>query len=230
VAESPSHAETAPAGLPRLPPGRHGLPREFVVKNQRDRLTAGTIAAVCEHGYHDTTISQIAAAAGVSRRTFYVHFESKEECFLAAFDEIAAHLRLAAEEAAAEVGGSDADWGRRVAAKLAAALAVFAANPQLARFTLAVPPRAGGEVMGHYGAALERALTELTEGMPAAAAAQAPSPAVQQSLIGGIVALIAGRIEAGEGERVGELSPELTELFLAPFVGRAEAVRVATAA
>jgi AcrR family transcriptional regulator len=230
VAESPPHAETAALGLPRLPPGRHGLPREFVVKNQRDRLTAGTIAAVCEHGYHDTTISQIAAAAGVSRRTFYVHFESKQECFLATFDEIAAHLRLAAEEAAGEVGGSDADWGRRVAAKLAAALAVFAANPQLARFTLAVPPRAGGEVMGRYRAALERALTELTEGMPAAVAAQAPSPAVQQSLIGGIVALIAGRIEAGEGEQVGELLPELTELFLAPFVGRAEAVLVATAA
>jgi AcrR family transcriptional regulator len=230
VAETHPQAETAPVGLPRLPPGRHGLPREFVARNQRDRLTAGTIAAICERGYHETTISQIAAAAGVSRRTFYDHFESKEEGFLATFDEIAAHLRKAAAEAAAEIGGSEEDWGQRVAAKLGAALAVFAANPQLASLTLAVPPRAGGEVMRHYRAALERALAELTEGMPPAAAAQAPSPAVQQALIGGIVALIVGKVEAGEGERVGELLPELTELFLAPFVGRAEAVRVATAA
>lgn len=229
MAESHPDAETAPVGLPRLPPGRHGLPREFVVKNQRDRLTAGTIAAVCEHGYHETTISQIAAAAGVSRRTFYVHFDSKEECYLATFDEIAAHLRQAADEAASEVGGADADWGRRVAAKLAAALEVFAANPMLARFTLAVPPRAGGEVMARYRVALERALTELTEGMPSAAA-RAPSPALQQALIGGIVSLIVAKAEAGEGERMGELLPDLTELFLTPFVGRADAVRVATAA
>ena len=230
MAETQSHAEARSAGLPRLPPGRHGLPREFVAKNQRDRLTAGTIAAVCEHGYHDTTISQIAAAAGVSRRTFYVHFDSKEECFLATFDEIAAHLRRAAEEAASEAGGADAEWGRRVAAKLAAALAVFAANPQLARFTLAVPPRAGvAAVMARYREALELALAELTAGMPEASDPPAPSLAVQQSLIGGIAALIVGRIEAGEGERVEELLPDLVELFLAPFLGRAEAVGFATA-
>ena len=38
---------------------RHGLPRDFVVQNQRDRLAAGIIAAVSEFGYHETTITQI---------------------------------------------------------------------------------------------------------------------------------------------------------------------------
>ena len=100
VAKREPQAEESP-GLPRLPPGRHGLPRDFVVQNQRDRLAAGIIAAVSEFGYHETTITQIAAAAGVSRRTFYSYFNSKEECFFETFDQIVAHLCDAAREAAA---------------------------------------------------------------------------------------------------------------------------------
>src|SRR3954451_3266451 len=155
VAEREPHAEQSP-GLPRLPPGRHGLPRDFVVQNQRDRLTAGIIAAVSEFGYHETTITQIAAAAGVSRRTFYGYFNSKEECFFATFDQIADHLCDAAREAAADQDG----WPAQVAAKFAAALDVFSTNPQLASFTLVAPPRAGGDVTAYYRRALDGALAE----------------------------------------------------------------------
>jgi len=211
------------AGLPRLPPGRHGLPRDFVVQNQRDRLAAGIIAAVSEFGYHETTITQIAAAAGVSRRTFYGYFDSKEECFFATFDQIAGHLCDAAREAAADRD----EWPARVAAKIAAALEVFSTNPQLARFTLEAPPRAGGEVTAHYRRALDTALAELTDGFPGGTEERRPSPAVQQSLIGGAVALIVRKLEAGEGERIRDLLPDLVELFLAPFVGRDAAVDVA---
>ena len=122
-------------GLPRLPPGRHGLRREFVEQNQRQRLTAGIIAAVAERGYHETTITEIAAAAGVSRRTFYAYFASKEECFLAAYQEIGTYLR----EAGAAAATAADSWPERVRAKLAAMLETFAANPDLARFCLLAP-------------------------------------------------------------------------------------------
>ncbi len=217
---------TASQGLPRLPPGRHGLPRDFVAQNQRDRLAAGIIAAVSEFGYHETTITQIAAAAGVSRRTFYSYFNSKEECFFATFEQIADHVCDAAREAAA---GQD-EWPAQVAAKIGAALEVFSTNPQLARFTLAAPPRAGGDVTAYYRRALDGALAELTDGLPGGAEAQRPSPAVRQSLIGGAVALIVKKLEAEEGERIRDLLPDLVELFLAHFIGRAAAVRAAGAA
>jgi AcrR family transcriptional regulator len=220
VQEREHQAATPPIGLHRLPPGRHGLPRELVARNQRDRLAAGAIAAVSENGYRETTIAQIATAAGVSRRTFYVYFKTKQDCFLATFDQIAAHLREAAVEAAA----AEDEWPAKVAARLGAALAVFAANPTLARFALVVPPRAGGPVTAHYGEALERALGELLGGMPSPPAVQPPSQAVQQSLMGGVVALIVEKLEAGEGERLESLLPNLLELFLSPFVGRARAI------
>jgi AcrR family transcriptional regulator len=214
-------------GLPRLPPGRHGLPREFVVQNQRDRLAAGILAAVNEHGYHETTISQIASAAGVSRRTFYSYFSSKEECFIDTYDQIVAHLRQAGAEAAA---ANEGQWPEKVAARFAATLETFAANPQLARFILAIPPRAGDSIAEHYRIALDKAVTELVAPLPAAPELTPPSLAVQHSLIGGVAALIVNKLEAGEGGRMPELLPDIVELFLAPFIGRAEAVRVASEA
>jgi len=45
VAKGKQAGEDSAPGLARLPPGRHGLSREFVTRNQRDRLTAGMIAA-----------------------------------------------------------------------------------------------------------------------------------------------------------------------------------------
>jgi AcrR family transcriptional regulator len=213
------------SGLPRLPPGRHGLPREFVAQNQRDRLAAGIIAAVSENGYNEATISDIAAAAGVSRRTFYAYFRSKEECFIDTFDQIVTHLQEAGAEAAA---GCEGEWPEMVAARFAAALETFAANPRLARFVLAVPPRAGDPIAEHYRAALDRARSEFARLIPPDG--EGPSPAVQLALIGGIVAVIVQRLEAGEGERMQELLPDIVEMFLAPFIGRAEAVRVASQA
>src|SRR5260221_13968885 len=83
----------SPPELPRLPPGRHGLPREFVAHNQRERLIAGLAEAIAENGYAGTTIAHITRHAAVSRRTFYEHFASKDECFVAAYDTVMTELR-----------------------------------------------------------------------------------------------------------------------------------------
>lgn len=215
--------EDSGPGLPRLPPGRHGLSREFVARNQRDRLMAGIIAVVAEHGYHDATITQIAAAAGVSRRTFYAYFPAKEECFFATYEMVGRHLRQAVHEAAA----AESSWPERVRAKFAVALDFFAANPDLARFLMIAPPRAGNEIAARLHLAITNAVAEVTEGMPPPPAVRVPSQAVQQSLVAGVAALVVRKVEAGEGERLPDLLPDLLELTLAPYLGREEAARLA---
>ena len=42
--------------------------------------------AVAENGYAATTIADVVSRAGVSRKTFYEHFDGKQECFLALYD------------------------------------------------------------------------------------------------------------------------------------------------
>ncbi|HET7052763.1 MAG TPA: TetR/AcrR family transcriptional regulator [Solirubrobacterales bacterium] len=223
MAKGKQAGEDSPPGLARLPPGRHGLSREFVARNQRDRLTAGMIAAVAEHGFHEATITQIAAAAGVSRRTFYGYFSSKEECFFDAFGQVAELL----EEAMTRAGKGEADWPARAGAELAALLEVFAANPDLARFLLIAPPSAGGEIAARYRELLDRLFAILIDGKPPPPETEEPSRAVTDGLLGGIVALVVRKVKADEGEELAELAPDLLGLFLAPYYGREQAVRLA---
>jgi AcrR family transcriptional regulator len=224
--EAGATAENPPPRLARLPRGRHGLPRDFVIRNQRDRLAAGTISVVAENGLNETTIGQICAAASVSRRTFYAYFPSKEECFLAAYGTVLEYLRTETQAAAAD----QVTWPAKVAAKLQAGLEFFAGNPDLARFCLAVPQQAGEGVAAHHRLVTDRVLDYLCEGMPPPPATKSPPRAVTASLAGGMVALVMRSVNRGEGESLPDLLPDLLELFLAPYLGRREAVQVAQAA
>jgi len=225
VPEREADKSGAPPGLPRLPPGRHGLDRDFVVKNQRDRLTAGIIAAVARHGYHGATVSKIVAEAGLSRKTFYSYFSSKEECYLQAFDLILDHLVATMREA----GGEHEEWPALVRDRIEAILETFIANPDLVRFAVVAPVQAGDEMTAHQAVGMERLLAELTKDKQADGARRV-SAAVEQAQIGGMMAVIAHRVETGEEKRLLELLPDLVELFLTPFLGEAEASSTASLA
>src|SRR5438552_15273623 len=48
----------------------------------RARIFEGMASVVGERGYAATTISDVVKAASISRRTFYEHFQDKEDCFV----------------------------------------------------------------------------------------------------------------------------------------------------
>jgi AcrR family transcriptional regulator len=209
------------AGLPRLPPGRHGLPREFVVENQRQRIAAGMIAVVVAQGYPAASVTQIVAGAGVSRRTFYNYYSDKGEAFFDVYGQVTDFLC----EVMIEAGRVERGWAARVRAELDALLDCFAANPDLGRFCLVCPPAAGGMVAATYRTFLERLLAILIDGRPKSA--RRPSPAAEYGLVGGMAALIVGALDEGGPEAITELGPEVTELVLTPYLGREAAARAA---
>ncbi|MGC9269341.1 TetR/AcrR family transcriptional regulator [Acidiphilium sp.] len=51
--------------------------------NRRDALIAAAERVFCKRGYHDSTMDDVAAAAGISKRTLYQLVQSKEELFTA---------------------------------------------------------------------------------------------------------------------------------------------------
>jgi AcrR family transcriptional regulator len=121
-----------PSGPPGLPRGPQALPREAVATHQRERLFKAMIEAVNEQGFIATTISDLVARAGISKRSFYEHFANKEECLLAAYDAI---VRRLTRRLIAAAGSSDAakDWPVRLEAFLRELFEAAGDRPDLAR-------------------------------------------------------------------------------------------------
>src|ERR1700733_6706511 len=111
----------APASNPSppLPRGRHRLPFEVVVENQRRRLLAGAARALAEQGYAALTVKHVIEAAGVSRTTFYANFDDKRDCVLAAHRDVFERLLALLLRACA----TERDWPRKVRAAVAALFA-----------------------------------------------------------------------------------------------------------
>jgi len=213
--------------MDRLPRGRHGLSPEFVARNQRERLIAGLTEALYEVGYKKTTVSLIGARASVSKSDFYKHFESKDECFFAAYE--AAIERIRGEVLGAcsrhEVGG----WSARVRDGIAALLTLLAADPALASISLVEGLRAGRGIYDRYQAAVESFIPYLREGAPEAPDGGPVPEATDEAVVGGIASLLGRRVLAGEAERIDELLPDVLEFALTPYLGAVEARRIISA-
>jgi AcrR family transcriptional regulator len=206
-----------------LPRGRHGLPRELVTENQRQRLIGGVIEAVAEHGYGATTIAQITKAAKLSRRTFYEQFSNKEDCFAAAYETSFDYIKTATLNPAA----GEAEWPKRVRAGLVGLLGTLAEHPDLGSFFLIAPASAGDEIADRHHQAMRELIAALIEGPPAPPGPIEPSETREEALAGGLSRLIVRKVNAGEADQLDELLPGVVELVLQPFLGSEEAVRVA---
>ncbi|HEY7456573.1 MAG TPA: TetR/AcrR family transcriptional regulator [Solirubrobacterales bacterium] len=218
-----NQGEGAVASSPRLPAGRHGLPREFIVQNQRERIVTALVDTVAQRGYNATTVADITKAASVSRRTFYEHFADKEACFLAAYEMVADHI-AASMRAAAE---SFEEWPQQVRAALATILRFLAGEPELARLYLIEPVAAGGEIAARHRASMQGLVEILRAGRPEHGGEHPLPEATEETLVGGIVSLIVREISADRTEQLEQLLPDLVELALAPYVGAEQAERLA---
>jgi len=223
--EPPAGAEDYPPELARLPPGRHGLPREFVTHNQRERLIAGIAEAIAENGYSGTTIAHITKAAAVSRRTFYEHFGSKDECFVAAYDAVMRDL----QEKVTEAFESEEEWPQAIKAGIAAMLEFLASEPNLARLCMVEALVAGPAVVERYDAAIQSFVPYFQQGRDGRPkeVLDRLSSTTEEALVGGMVSLISRRIIAGKVEELDELLPDLVEFTLTPYLGSAEAAEIA---
>lgn len=206
-----------------LPAGRHGYSREQVAHHQRERLIAALAEAVAEKGYAAVTLTDIVRHAKVSRRVFYANFESKEQCFLAAFEVVLSHLHELVVEAVEGVDG----WPQQAIVATHATLSFLSSEPDLARLCLVESRSAGPAVAARFNAAVGE-MAPLLQGGRAERPEAARLPAsTEDSTIGSLVSLAHRKVAAGEAEQLEELLPDCTELVLLPYLGPAEAARLA---
>lgn len=125
-----------------LPSGRRGLDPELVAASQRERLVDALIALTSEHGIDGVKIGDLTSRARTAKRTFYAHFDSLEDCVLAAYDRVDQATFAAIAEGAAP---HDAPFPR-IAHALTGLLSYLATHPAEARLWVLESHKAGPRV------------------------------------------------------------------------------------
>jgi AcrR family transcriptional regulator len=212
--------------LSKLPPGRHLVPSDFVSQNQRERMLLATAELVAERGYQKTTIELIAKTSRVALVTFYEHFSSKEDCFLAAFDETVA----AAREVFAELLDLEQPWQEQISAGLEIFLEMVVKEEPRAKLCIVEAQAAGSASLARYQAMLESVAPKLREGRDFNPRASRLPEGLEVAIAGGIAWLVHQRLIAGEVDELMALLPEMLQVTLTPYVGEVEAGRAADAA
>jgi AcrR family transcriptional regulator len=206
-----------------LPAGRHGYSREQVAHHQRERLIAALAEIVIERGYNEVTVSDIAAKAKVSKRTFYEHFDSKETCFLVAFDIVIDHLHGLIDEAIRPIG----EWSNQTVEALRTVLRFFASEPDLARLCMVESLTGGPRVAERYRAAILSFAPLLKPGRRQHTGAESLPDSIEDTVIGSLATVITREIAAGRTEQLEQLLPDFTAFVLMPYLGQNEARRIA---
>jgi AcrR family transcriptional regulator len=194
-----------------LPRGRHGLSREEVEGSQRLRLVRAMAEVMAEKGYARTSVADILRRARVSRETFYELFDSKEDCFMSAFDEA---YRGIGEALAAGAGGELAAGGAGGRAVLDIVLehylAALASEPDLARVFLIEVYAAGPKAMERR-LELQRGLVEVLAQLIGAKSAE--DRFAVEAAVAAIVSLVTARLAVGDPEGIRDLHAPLLQLL-----------------
>jgi AcrR family transcriptional regulator len=208
----------------RLPSGRHDLPREVVVKSQRERIVDATAAIVAEKGLAGLTIPEIASRANVSHETFYEMYPTKQDAFVGA-QKVGMHQALGIAVEAFEAAMPD--WPRAIAAGVRALIAYLVSEPAHAHLSIVDAFGASPETITIRNETLTAFATYFRRGYQLARGDTGVPAVAADAGVGGAWQVLHHEIE---NERLAELphtTPQLIYLLLTPFIGPRQAAKVA---
>lgn len=163
----------------------------------RRRLLDGLVAAIRERGFRDSTIADVVRHARTSRRTFYEHFASKQDCFIALLRDSNAEM---VRQIAAAVD-SHAPWQTQVQQAIEAWIGSAQSEPAVTLSWIRETPALGEDARQLQREALEAFIVliqRLTDTPELRAAGVLPPPRQYAiMLLGGLRELIATTVEDG---------------------------------
>jgi AcrR family transcriptional regulator len=183
---------------------------------QRRRLFAAAAAVFARAGYADATAEGIAREAGMSKATFYEHFDNKEDCLVALFEAAVKGVVSAMREAGEH--HADADRSERVQATTRALLQALTDFPDEAQTLLVEIVGAGPRALARRDAALDEVAGYIDEFNRADAehgrAPRFASPHDAFAIVGAVVELASRQIRTGRPAEIRELEPVVERLVL----------------
>lgn len=191
----------------KLPHGPHGMDRAAVARNQRVRVYGAMIESIARKGYAKTSVADVIALAGVSRRAFYEHFDNKEACFIATHN-IAARRTNKAMQTGWE---SERGWANRLHAACRAMLTDIERHPKSSHLVMVDVlglGRKAYDCVRSYNVLFERSVVTGFVLSPDGAMC---SPVAPRGIVGGVRHVLGGRIDTTRWKRIPGLTDELLD-------------------
>lgn len=178
---------------------------------------ADTCAA---RGFAATSVTDVVAAAQLSRDDFYAIFRDEEDCFLATIDFVLGEMMSL-------ISGRysvDKAWFQVVHDTLAGLTELFAEHPNFGKIAFLEALPAGSAAFERYSAGKRNLITLLDQGRADAPANLALPSSVAQIAFGGAEALIKDELIAGRAGELPRLLPELLYACYSPFMDQEQAI------
>jgi AcrR family transcriptional regulator len=202
---------------PEAPLDRHELPRAYIIRSERERLMEAMVRMSAAKGYEATTVVDVIEYAGVSQETFDQMFESKQACFLeaydAVFDVVVAHVTAAFEAASGQ------PWPVKIAAGLGALVELLAMEADIARMAMVEATAAGDDARQRYRAMFTRFTPFLEEGRTYSGQSGELPADTARFAVGGVASMIFDEVRAGRGPELKRILPDLVFAVLMPYLG-----------
>jgi AcrR family transcriptional regulator len=197
--------------------GVQGVAHRQVVEVQRSRMLAAAAQAVEELGYARATVAHITRRAKVSRRTFYELFANREECLLAALEDVVERIRR-------ELGAAGLEglvWRERVRGGLWVILSFFDREPIAARLCVVQALRGSQAMLERREEILGELARVVNEGRAGGARGEVLPPLTAEGLVGAGFSLVYARLLRRDSEPLTGLLGDLMGMIVLPYLGPA---------
>jgi AcrR family transcriptional regulator len=187
----------------------------------RARIIAAAAEIAATRGEEGVTVSRVMELAGVSRQTFYEHFEDRSDCISEVLEEIAA-LTTARVSAAYANGRA---WVERIRAGMLVLLELLDEEPRLAQLCVSRAVAGGLGKLTRRRDLLSDLVPVLEQGRDHAPAGHRPPAHAATCVIGGTLGMIHARLRGSDQPPLVDLLNPLMGMVVLPYLGEAAALR-----
>lgn len=195
---------------PSDPPRSRGRPR-LPAELQRARLLEAARAELRRSDFGSVRVSDVVRAAGMSSRSFYDHFASKEDLLIALIHETGRDILARLED----VFAHEPDHVARVDRALGAYLSAFAGTPlDLEKLGESASGRVQKLLRHYVGEISRRIQQQLEQVWRAGVIRREPDPLVLEVLLLGLLGLASRYVAEGRADELGSLQPRLSAFLV----------------
>jgi AcrR family transcriptional regulator len=217
-----SEASRVDTSARRWRPGAEGLlrrtpraPTAVVSEFQHSRILTAALEEAATCGYARTSVTAIVSRAGVSRKTFYELYESRDGCYRAVFEEVVTQIAGVLGPLYVDGEGS---WAERVRAALGALLALLESDRDVGAFVLEYMVEGSAGNSASRAWLLVHLRRVLEDGRSQANMRHEISELTAEVMVGGVLAILHARLQAGSTRLMTLVNP-LMWMIVLPYLG-----------